>query len=55
MARTSKNVLQRVKLNLAKLCDMEGQPGNQDHHMELLKWKSKYKAEIMDLCTVEIV
>ena len=48
-AKSSKSVLQRIKINLAKLCDVD------NNNMQLLKWTSKFSAEIMDLCQVEIV
>ena len=51
-ARSSKNILTRIKCNLAKLCDVDNlfRP-----EVELLNWKSKFSAEIMDLCRIEIV
>ena len=54
MAKNSKNLLQRVKLNLRKICEVD-QVGPDGQRIELLKWKSKYLAEIMDICLIEIV
>ena len=54
MAKNSKNLLQRVKNNLTKICDVD-QVGPNGQPIELLKWKTKYQAEIMDLCFIEIV
>ena len=54
MARSSKSILSRVKANLGKLCETDQiQPNGQS--IELITWKSKYCAEIMDLCSIEIV
>ena len=52
MAKSSKSVLSRIKLNLAKLCEVDS---TQEQDMELIKWHSKYVAEIMDLCRIELV
>lgn len=51
MAKTSKSVLSRIKHNLAKLCEAD----STDQVVEVIRWKNKYCAEIMDLCTVEIL
>lgn len=58
MAKTSKNLLARIKLNLLKLCELDklsiatATPTN--HSNDLLKWKSKYHAEVLELCSIEI-
>lgn len=54
MARSSKNVLSRVKVNLSKLFEVD-QVSRNGQQVELIKWKDKFCAEIMDICTVEIV
>lgn len=48
-AKSSKSILQRIKINLTKLCDVE------NSKMQMLKWTGKYSAEIMDLCKVEVL
>ena len=54
MAKAPTRLLQHVKINLAKLCDVD-QMNPSGNAIELIKWRSKYKAEIMDLCSIEIV
>ena len=48
-AKSSKSLLTRIKSNLAKLCEANG------NAVEVLKWTSKFCAEVMDLCKVEMV
>ena len=54
MARSTKSVLSRVKANLAKLCEVDQMASN-GHSIELITWRDKYCAEIMDICSIEIV
>ena len=41
-------------MNLRRVCEID-QVGPDGQRIELLKWKSKYHAEIMDICLIEIV
>ena len=51
-AKMSKNLLARIKLNLIKMCEVDDVSSNV---MDLLKWKSKFVAQVCKLCQIEIV
>ena len=54
MAHSSKAVLSRVKANLSKLLESD-QLQPRGHAVELIQWKNKFCAEVLEVCTVEVV
>ena len=57
MAKSSKALLSRMKINLSKICQVQNQTSliNRIQRSDQLKWKTNYAVDVMDLCSIELV